>query len=541
MKYFLPKWIAGCAIVLFPTFCSLPNALADTQNTSTSNANEVNLTPLATIQTTTTGVPDPIFEQLEAKYQKEPVTSLTGWVGYAHQSGRTITLTFPNAVDVHHIDITMRQDAAEGIYLPNTVTFEVKEGDDWYTLSSMQPTIPQSSPTDQTETFSFHSHHGVEANAIRVTFPVGVFVFARGLTVTGSTAQQGEYVSWNQRLLVSPTIYGKYALSATSGDEYGIKNMLIIYTGAYGRQGTWTEQDFLPMIGYVNDSGYIDSPMFDTILFTPYSKVPMTREGITDYLRNLFAPNQQLAALNAAVGYTNQLGTLYRPGYKEKVVLNIPYFPLGNTDFGQIDGKNISFAATAADVNAIAARSAALQWYLSELMSRWKQANFQNLQLVGLYWNDEQINETDPGEVALLTQAVKDANQYFLPVFWIPYYGANEESLWKTLGFSAAWLQPNYIEQGADAPISRIQDAIQTVNRHTMGIEIELTSLNQTDSALYRTFLQQLSLSNFDGNNVSHVFYDGSKLLLQAARSSNLQEREIYDETANFIHGIFMP
>lgn len=504
-----------------------------------SPATNQDLTSLSTITTTTTNVPDPTFQKVQAKYQKQSVTSTTGWVGYARQGGRKITLTFPRQVDVHHMQITMRQDAQAGIYLPKDVKFEVREGKDWYAVGTQKPTISEDNQKDQTETFHFNSNLGVEGSAVRISFPVGVFVFARGLEVTGNTTWDGQYVSWNKNELVPPQHNDLYALSGATGNDYGIDNMLLVSTGAYGKLGTWTEQDFWPMVGYVNPEGYVNTGLFNTMLFTPYSKVHDTVKGWTNYLNDLFAPDQQLSALNVAVGKSNRLDTLYRPGFKEKVVLNIPYFPIGKHDFGTVNGTDLNFAPTPQDPTAMKARSTALQWYLNQVLARWQQADFQHLKLVGLYWNDEQMHVTDPAEVQLLYQAENTAQQNFLPIFWIPFYGANEESKWKSLGFNAAWIQPNYIEQGKNAQTSRIQDAIATAQNNGMGIEVELTSLKPLDAQLYNTFLEQLTLSHFDGNNVSHVFYDGSKLLVKAANSSNPQQRAIYDKTAAFINGAF--
>jgi hypothetical protein len=61
------------------------------------------------------------------------------------------------------------------------------------------------------------------------------------------------------------------------------------------------------MLGYTSLTGSAPSArMFDTMLFLPYGSVADTQSGWQAYLNDLFAPNQQLSALDAAVGQMNQ-------------------------------------------------------------------------------------------------------------------------------------------------------------------------------------------------------------------------------------------
>ncbi len=488
---------------------------------------------LGTVSTTVNGVADPTFTQEEQKYS-QPITSPTGWTGFARQTGRTVTVNFPHPVNVQHIEITMLQNMSSGIFLPNDVKFQAYYNGQWYSLSTQTPTVSQSSTTRQTETFQFNDASGVETNAIRISFPVGVWVFARGLDVTGSTTTTGQYL---------PGLTYKYPPVQSSSNSQtpqyltplqtaGIHNMLLVETGAYGRLGKWSAQDFMPMIEYKDSAGFMVSPLFDTILFLPYANVDNTVTGWTNYMNDLFAPNQQLSALNQAVANTH---SLLAPVQKEKVVLNIPYFPYGNHDFGTIDGQDVNFGGSPQDPNGTQARIAAMQWYVKTLLAKWKAANYQNLQLVGLYWNEEQIPLGQPGEKELLQAAEQTAHGNNLPLFWIPFYGANESTKWNSLGFNAAWLQPNYMELGANANVNRITGAVQSAKTHGMGIEIELTGLDSATRQRYNTFLNTLQADNFYGGNVSNAVYDGSKLLLQAAQSTDPAQQAIYDETAQFL------
>lgn len=486
---------------------------------------------LGTASATVNGVADPTFTQQEQKHS-QPLTSTSGWTDFLRQTGRSITVEFSHPVDVQHIKITMLQSASSGIYLPRDVKFEANFQGQWYSLVTQYPSIPQSSKTTAPQTFQFDSS-GIEAIAIRISFPVGVWVFARGLDVTGSTTAQGRYL---------PSLAYKYppvtnttdpqgTSYPTAFDSAGIRNMLLVETGANGSLGTWSTKDFAPMIEYVH-AGYMVSPLFDTMLFLPYGNVEDTVSGWTNYMDDLFTPNQQLSALNQAVANTH---SLFTPVQKEKVVLSIPYFPYGGHDFGMVDGQSVNFGGSPQDPNGTQARIAAMNWYVKTLLAKWQAADFQNLQLVGLYWNEEQIPLGQPDEQALLKVAEQTAYDNDLPLFWIPFYGANQSSQWKSLGFNAAWLQPNFMEQGANANVNRITGAVQSALANAMGIEIELTGLDSASQKLYNTFLATLHADNFYGGNVSNAVYDGSKLLLQAEQSTDPAVQSIYEQTAEFL------
>ncbi|CAM3926628.1 DUF4855 domain-containing protein [Alicyclobacillus pomorum] len=366
---------------------------------------------------------------------------------------------------------------------------------------------------------------------MRIRFLVAVWVFARHLHIYG-TVPNGAGGAPSSEVLQNPPTYHS-ALSPSDARAHGIHNMLLVYTGDHGSLGLWSQLDFLPMLGYTSLTGSAPSArMFDTMLFLPYGSVADTQSGWQAYLNDLFASNQQLSSLDAAVGQVNQ--ELSTPGYKEKVVLTLPYASYGDGVWGSVNGNPINLNGTSDDPLALQARHQAMQWYLQTLLSMWNNAHFQNLELTGLYWENEAVNEERPGEVPLIQDAVSLAHQNNLPLFWIPYYDAAGIADWQTLDFDAAWLQPNYVEQGTTADIGRIRNAEQYATAHGMGLELEVTSTDSQVQTLYSQSIDQLVADGFAGN-VSHAWYAGSKLLVTAANSSDPNTRLLYDNTYNMI------
>ncbi|MBF8377073.1 DUF4855 domain-containing protein [Alicyclobacillus mali] len=491
------------------------------------------LTGMGQVSVSVDGVPDPVFAAEEARYPGD-ITSLSTWRGFSHQGKRVITLTLPKSADIVSISVRALQDFPLGIYFPRYVEFQFESNGKWYSAGREASAYPLSTRNVMAQTFTWSSPSGLEASAVRIIVPVDVWVFLDGFDVKGFLNVKGAPVSALTPVATNPD-KPLGPLLPTAPNAYGIRNMLLVETGANGSLGTWSEQDFVPMLAYVTESGQITAPLFDTMLFLPYGSVPTTQAGLSAYLQDLFAPDKQLSALNEAVGYVNQ--ALHRPGYKERVVLSLPYFAYGQASFGTIGGSTVNFGGSPGDPDALSSRESAETWYVQQLLDAWNRAGFSNLQLVGLYWNEEQFRDTMPGEAAYVQFASQLAAAHHLPLFWIPFYGAAGIADWKSLGFSAAWIQPNFVEQGSQAYLERMVNAAQTASQYGMGVEVELTGISQQDQALYDSSLAQLSAYGFGTNQASHVYYDGSKLLLTSARSTG-QARVAYDTTASFIAGV---
>lgn len=496
---------------------------ADTQATT------LDLTSQATVTTDVQGQYDATFSQMEQTYNA-PLWGGDGWRGFLRQGGRDITLTLPQSYSLQTISIQMEQNARSGIYYPSHVDFSANVNGSWVELGTVRPVIPPTDKRSTTYTFRIDAK-GVRTQQLRISFPVQVWVFARHLTITGSTVGGGS-TNLSPETGGSPGV--QQPLSPADARSHGIRNMLLVYTGDHGDAGTWSTADFLPMVMYQPPNGAPAQHLFDSVLFLPYSTLQDTQGAWQAYLDDLFRPGQQLSALDAAVGQANQiLGT---PGYREKVVIALPYPVYGDGVWGVANGVSLNFDGSAQDPNALSARMQALQWYMQTLQADWNRAGFQNLTLVGVYWENEQIDPGAPAEARLVGGAAQAAHAQGWPLFWIPFYDAPGTDAWNQAGFEAAWLQSNFIEQGTAADARRITEAEQAARRDGLGIEVELTDGVLQDPGMqaeYQAFLQQLQQDGFTGA-VSHAYYAGSKLLVTAAQSPDPAVRAVYDQTAQF-------
>lgn len=556
---------------------------AANSSSSASNSDTVqNFAPTASIQVSTDGPPDYAFQKLEQAHHA-PLTSTTKWRGFCRQNGRSVVVDMTYDRPIQSISIEMEQNPYYGIYFPSHVDFDVNIGGQWYALGSAKSKVSTSATGYRTQTYEVNVPN-VDAHLVRIRFPVGVWVMARNLKVMcDSFALPGSQTLPN---LPKETATANQVMTTFDKRDQGIHNMALAYTGANGSNGVWKLGDFLPMVGYQLPDGSIGGRMFDTIDFTPYGSVPDTKAGWQTYLNALFAKQSGLAALDAATAQVDAAMKQFggNPSQKEKVVITLPYPQYGDANWGSLNGSGLSFKQTGTtgtrvpdhvvsvaappvhlDVTGTGAagamgatgttstsaalpsipvntsanlpRLSALEWFIQSFMAQWNAADYPNLQLVGFAWGNESLPYGTPGETSLIQQVSDSVHQAGQSFLWIPYYGASGSSDWQYLGFDAAWLQPNYIEQGLTAEDSRIHDAETAASQDGMGLEVEALGQMLHD-AQYRTLylhsMQRLEDDKMAGN-VSHAFYEGTKIMVTAAHASNPDNRALYDATYGFI------
>lgn len=403
----------------------------------------------------------------------------------------------------------------------------------WLSIGTVKTSIPDSDPNSSTQTFTIPCND-IYAHEFRIHFSVNKWVFANNLQVLAAnfaTPQPGQTTH-----LPAVQNYPNAPLHVFDSNDHGIHDMLLVYTGAHGSLGTWSQADFKPMVTYVSQDGQIGGRMFDTMLFLPYAGLANTQVAWSGYVNQLFRSTSNLAALDASTSAANQSLQQLHFGngqFKENVVIALPYPSVGNSTWGTVDGNSISFAGSSTDDDGVQARAQALQWYVNDVLNRWKAANYTHLNLVGFYWLSEQVNYAHPGEADLIEQTSSMIHELGYPLFWIPSYDASGFADWKSLGFDASWLQSHFVFMGVHAPLQRLQNSAALATQYGTGIEVEVPDNALGSAEAQRQYVQSIKEFKQLGmhDNVSHAFYAGSKLLVRAAQSTNPGVRRLYDET----------
>ncbi|MGG1440606.1 DUF4855 domain-containing protein [Brevibacillus laterosporus] len=484
---------------------------------------------------------DPLFNESEKKYPG-PAGGLTDpadvWTGYLRQMGREVTLDLNKVHTLDMVELTFRQEKTSGITLPSELEVEVsRDGKIWgYAGKATHAVSPgELNKLDRTLRISLPE---LDAQYVRLRFPVKVFTFAKQLKVYGHEAEPEQ-----AKLISFPLSKTSTPLEDNKADDR-VKDMLLVYHGAYADRGSWTKDDFLPMAGYIEPDGTIPDQMFDTMLFLPFPNMAETKAAWENYMDNLFEPGRQLDALNSAMLEINKRrNSLVLNTKKEKVVLTLPYPSPKVSDWGKLEenGPSLSFdPAKVGEEQAYKNRLAAVTWYKDKLINRWYQSEYKYLKLEGIYWFQELVDDAAPKERELIRNTADMVHYHGFRFYWIPYYGAPGLEEWKDLGFDYAFLQPNYY-QANEVPIERVQLTLDVANKYGMGVEIEGDEKFLRDMRLYRTYYNQLIAGHKIGidKDKIHAYYFGSKNLLMAYQSKEQQARKIYDDTYKWMKGKF--
>ncbi len=328
----------------------------------------------------------------------------------------------------------------------------------------------------------------------------------------------------------------------------GYENLCLTYTWNPSRtdNGRHTESDLLPYVAYCDRNGNIKDFFFDSYLFLPCVKLgasggsmhydsskPTKAIDWTSYIDDLFYTNANVNALNSAVGTAK--AALDSPQKKVGVFFTILYpGKASGANFGTLGGR-------AVDMSKLEDRKYAVKWMIDEQLSRYKNAGYENLDLVGFYWLEEYILSGTNGEED--KQVIKYASDYLhslgLKFLWVPYYHANGYTNWQSLGFDIASMQPNmYWDLGAGG--ERVISSAEESQKLGMGVEIEVDNLALTNGVYYNRYLDYLRGGMVSGAMEGiKIYYQGGKdaVYYSSCHASGPRARSIYDLTYKYAKG----
>lgn len=250
-----------------------------------------------------------------------------------------------------------------------------------------------------------------------------------------------------------------------------IKDLVLIYDGGDHRTIDWNPSQFSSYVALDSIDAARPQWLFDGYLFleifwskerglaTGYRSKGARKEDWIALIDKYLSPNRDLVALNTCVGnYRKRIGGKFE---RRKIVLSLPEPLLGQTDWGELDGKKLDF-------NNEDDRLKACLWYMDLLITRFKAANLKNLQLCGFYWLAEHATQTRN-----LVRSVSDyAHAKQLDLYWIPYFKADGFQDWKKFGFDHAYLQPNHFFNDK-IPDSRIDETCELAKKYGLSLEME--------------------------------------------------------------------
>lgn len=316
-----------------------------------------------------------------------------------------------------------------------------------------------------------------------------------------------------------------------------INDLALIYQGGTMRPD-WTQSQFEPYVTHKFSNGK-ESWLFDGFLFlefrrqgdVTYANGYGTGSTRTDWewlMGRIFESGKALDALDKCItAAKNRLGD---PGFKHKIVLMLPSPENGKTDWGSVNGKKLNF-------NKIDDKETAVEWYLQTIYDRFNKAGFKNLELSGFYWIEETTTQTGK---ELPTRVSKMVHQLGKRMYWIPFYGANNNDQGKSMGFDITYLQPNYfVYKGLTS--QRLTDAVSKALKVGSALEMEFDESSYNNASEHDQALEHIEayISAFERYGVwqksSVAYYLGNYVWGTMANSSKSADRKVIEKLAQHI------
>lgn len=324
-------------------------------------------------------------------------------------------------------------------------------------------------------------------------------------------------------------------LPLSSTNTAGIADLVLIYQGGTHRPA-WTPDQFAPYVGFRDGDERREQWLFDGFLFIEfkdnrgyeyargYKQKPARKADWLWLLERNFEKGHAIDALDEVIA--NTVKRIGPPPRRRQVVLTLPEPIHGQKDWGELDGRPLDFANPDD-------RVAACAWHVKTALARWHGLAPRHLDLAGFYWVAEQSSHGD----AILPRIGTDIRAQGKRFFWIPYWNARGAAAWRTLGFDAAYQQPNHFFH-PEVPDSRLDAACAFAQTNGMGLEFECDGRAIKSVDVFRPRLHAY-LQGFERNgaktHAAMAYYEGGASLLQMAQSSDPEVQALYREVARWV------
>ncbi len=313
-----------------------------------------------------------------------------------------------------------------------------------------------------------------------------------------------------------------------------IRDLALIYQGGRHRPD-WTADQFVPYVTHTFADGSKEW-LFDGFLFLEFvdgdkQYIPGLRMANAQksdwlhYLDRVFEPGKSLDALNRCIGdLKTELGD---PGFKHKVVLTMLPPIHHQKDWGELNGRALDF-------DNVDDCKEACKWYLDMLVDRFNKGGYDNLELTGIYWVDEDMLHFD-GFPKYVAPYVHEKGLQFV---WIPYFKAHGYDRWQELGFDIAYHQPNHFFNKSIAD-SRLDEACSIARQNGMALEFEFDpkALHDADDSSYDRM--NAYMDAYWRNNVftdaALAYYEGGIGMTEFAKNRTPENQALIDRLARII------
>lgn len=475
----------------------------------------------------------------DGKYSPNTVYNNGYWNRTRGGGSRSVYFDLGYNASVTGFKIDYLQFSSYAIYAPSSTNLYLSEdGVNWYS-AGVAACLPGDAAGSVPAELKLETPY--EARFVCISFACTPHSYADEIEVYGSEAITGETVKLSDSDLQVAT---KYQYMAPSDNILGgVKDMALIYYGA----AELDEDFFLPYVAYLDADGKIKDTLFDGFLFLPTVAGKQLPSGgqpheasadkptlLIDWMYQFeenFKEGQHFDALNKTAAKVKEALSL-SSDYKLKVYATIMYPNVTATNFGDIDEDGVSENLAKTED-----RHKVLDLYMQMYLDRFAEENYENISLEGFYWFAESVSN-QAADVVTLPAAAAMAKEKGTQIFWIPYYVASGYNNWNSFGFTAAYMQPNYVFK-LTTPISQLYNAASLIKNLGMGVEIEVNGASIGQLAYYKRYMRYLGYGAEAGymTDAIHAYYQDVTVYYDACYSGTELGRSLYDATYGFIKG----
>ena len=453
----------------------------------------------------------------------------SNWVTLYRGTAARVTIDLGKAHAVSSVKVGQMQLKDYGVFCSRYLRVYLSDdGENFFRAGTSEfPEAITSSSRERVE-FTCMLEKTYSARYVRAEFSSDVFTLVDEVTVLGSADTAGA-----EKI---PAEYYSEPDNGFAGPVDGINSICLMYIAS-----NYTEEMIKPYVAYIDEKGAVKDRMFDSLLFlgltqTESSDGFMRMNDMKSFVESALGTGtgNNIAALDKVVGALKEELSL-GADYKYPVFLSTPYVGVFSGSFGEINGANVS----ASDIES---RNAIVDWYIDYAVNAFDEANFENLELKGLYWFKEGIEyklSTDEEElIKHFTSAVREKGYKSI---WIPYYSAAGIDKVPELGFDSVVMQSGYAfkggsETGESLP-GVVSDCAATAKKYGMGMEFEV---DMNVSGYMDRFAQYVHVAYAEGlmNDGMMMMYQVGKNIYDSAVGS-ASIRPLYDLTYKYCSGTY--
>ena len=470
------------------------------------------------------------------------------WSHFVRGVSRTITIDLEKIVAIKSIETAFIQRTDFGIYCPQEVVFSISEdGENYMTVSAVENSVDNTVDTPTRVPYKAVAEKKYKARYVRVYFDVQVNSFIDEVFVFGTE-------STNDAFEIEPDEVEEDSFYYEDGKDIGVKDIICFHYGYWPDDETMVNNEkdvFKSYISYIDKNGKSIDTMFDAVMFLiiqgncPSSGKLSANGGPTimsdwEYIiENTFGENINLDALDQATAEMKE--TLELPEeHKTAVYLSVPHPKVSDIVFGDYDGDGIDNK-----ILSLEDCVSVYTWYVDEVLQRYNQKNYENLDLKGFFWSSESLlSEYYEQEPELAKLCVDELHKREMQCIFIPYYHATGIEISKEIGFDATIMQANLMFKEAlqKNPSKMMEDFAETAGKYHTGIQMEMHDAFIYDTDKYAPLFKQYLVSATESGlmkDAVHAYYQGAGYgaFDNCARSSDPFVRWFYDAIYKFIKG----